>query len=55
MFDDRVLAFENFVKSGAQVYAPNGDLNIGTKDVFVQYIDKNKVEYSTGGFHTNSF
>ncbi len=54
-FDDRVLAFENFVKPGAQVYAPNGNLNIGTKDVFVQYIDKNKVEYTTEGFQTNSF
>ncbi|MFD0765193.1 hypothetical protein ACFQZI_10040 [Mucilaginibacter lutimaris] len=54
-FDDRVLAFENFVKTGPQVFAANGNLDIGKKEVFVQYIDKNKVEYSTAGFQTNSF
>ncbi|MGY4539014.1 hypothetical protein ACVW0P_003440 [Mucilaginibacter sp. UYNi724] len=54
-FDDRELAFENFVKTGEQVFAPSGNSNIGTKDIFVQYIDKNKVEYTTEGFQTNSF
>lgn len=54
-FEDRTLGFENFVKAGDWEYAPNFDLNVGIKEVYVKYVDKNKREFVSEGFQTNSF